>query len=1518
MSLETGGRADKYGNKYENRYLAKLLLRLVKEELTSVTVEPLGINSDSVEFISEQKDGTIKHYQCKASNTTHSSWSILDLRKYKVFERAKEIISADIKNSYYFISPLQYNELDELCTRARTNSSPEDFINFQLTNDTIRRMFNDCIVEFGFDKSDPSATAETTSLLSHCFFEQYVTGTEAEQDLEEYIGTLFTGKASVVRVLLEQYANDTGCYGVKITAKDIIDYLEEKNIHVRNYCGDETVLNRIHILNSTYWDSYHAIYENLVHRTATDDIIQSIKDGHSVILHGKAGTGKSGCLEETIRYLKQTNTLYLAVKLDKHVPRISADACGQDLGLPESPVYCLSTLAARRHCVLILDQLDALRWTSNHSGDALDVCKEFIQQAEAINRHSGGKISIVFASRTFDLDNDKGLKELFASSDSHTALQWIKVNVSQFTKDDVVQVIGQAYNHLSSRLQKLLLTPSSLYVWSKLEENAKNNSVSSVFELMNAWWQQIQKKCISVGLQSEAVISCKDKIVMLMERRGVFSLPRAIFADQTNEIDCLVSAGLLNSNPNTKSISFAHQSYLDYFITSDILEKIYSGYELKDLIGDKNHQTPFIRYRVLTVLQNLLDSDSILFANQSVELLEASCVRFYFKCTVFEIIGQFDTPTGEIYRIVDKYIQKPEWSDYITQVVLYGHPAFVMRLFPPSISVFPSDEYLSLLKSISSREPDFVTDRLRPFAFLNTEQDRKIFWTLCHDANDDSDEMFEFRIQLLQNDPTLFQNFWGFHELIKHSSPRAIDLFEIIVGSWPSQRISHLYIGESKNLSCYIKQYAWLLVTKLFSKICGVTSNYLPHWPKDRWSHDYDDWESNELKESAVREITEIVKEAFARCAHSSPNELIAFIKEVKYPVSAVGHECIMHAVLNLSTDYADEVIKWLLEDTSAKIFVFSAKRDDFLSDSAQIIKKFSSACSIALFRKLEQYICNWKESTEQMVYIFKRRLDVRKAHHIPVYYAYWGHFQKALLPNMDASRLSVYSKQLLNVVNRNSWIQLPYFYCGFTMGPAKTVVSPVDNYTERLSDKTWLQIISTPQNKMNDRWRDSDTGPYYIEANHQAFASALGSQAKREPLRFAKLSLSFPANCYEGYISHVLYALSDNSANGEFDVELVSMVIRRYGHSQNPNIAMAISRVIEKHASEMWPDDVINIIEEIALNHPHPDKDEYSVTSSSDPEYKSAHSLLQNSINCARGCAIHTIAALLWEHYDWGDRLKNTILSASKDSNHAVRFAVMDCILPYYNIGKAFSVEVFTSLTDADLRIINAPGYWDILSREYDSRTAYYREALIKACLSEVDDLAEHAAGLLCAVGIFHNDQEALNFIMSYQFSAKQQGRICSQAVSSFNLDEYHEKSKMVLIYLMDHSSGELQGFNRLFFDRCIEIKRDEEFLIRLMESQQSAHLFHSFLNYLYESDEDICSFARVLEAISNSLSRMPPESSARLLITDLVKCVIRLFDKGKDDPFITEICLNIWDQLFMSNLHDIKPLSDMIDDFE
>ena len=206
MSLEPGGRADKYGNSYENSFLAKLFLRLIREELASVTVEPLGQNSDYVEFISEQRDGHIKFYQCKASNNDHSAWSIADLKKHDVFQRAKAIITDNNKNLYYFISPLPYKQLDELCKRARTNSNPEEFIRYQLTNEPIKKLFSDCIKEFGLDQNNSSDVIKAVYLLSHCYFEQHITGTEAEQDLNTNFGILFTGKASTVRVLLEQYA----------------------------------------------------------------------------------------------------------------------------------------------------------------------------------------------------------------------------------------------------------------------------------------------------------------------------------------------------------------------------------------------------------------------------------------------------------------------------------------------------------------------------------------------------------------------------------------------------------------------------------------------------------------------------------------------------------------------------------------------------------------------------------------------------------------------------------------------------------------------------------------------------------------------------------------------------------------------------------------------------------------------------------------------------------------------------------------------------------------------------------------------------------------------------------------------------------------------------------------------------------------------------------------------------------------------------------------------------------------
>ena len=106
-------------------------------------------------------------------------------------------------------------------------------------------------------------------------------------------------------------------------------------------------------------------------------------------------------------------------------------------------------------------------------------------------------------------------------------------------------------------------------------------------------------------------------------------------------------------------------------------------------------------------------------------------------------------------------------------------------------------------------------------------------------------------------------------------------------------------------------------------------------------------------------------------------------------------------------------------------------------------------------------------------------------------------------------------------------------------------VVSPIDEHTDKLSNRNWLQIINSPPSQMKDRLHRSKDGASYIEASHEMFATALKKQAKLEPVRFAKLSLVFPKTCFIGYVIGILYALADTeNQEGVLSQDLLCQVI--------------------------------------------------------------------------------------------------------------------------------------------------------------------------------------------------------------------------------------------------------------------------------------------------------------------------------------------------------------------------------------
>ncbi len=153
----------------------------------------------------------------------------------------------------------------------------------------------------------------------------------------------------------------------------------------------------------------YSIRSEVLSRPEPEQLVERMRaDGGARLLFvtGDAGGGKSGVLLDAVRLLDEQKVPYLPIRLDTHYPDRAVRAYSKDrLELPASPAVCLRTLADGRRAVLIIDQLDAVRWTSANSDVGWELCKEIIDEALRFPN-----VSVVVAGRTVDLDVDPRIK----------------------------------------------------------------------------------------------------------------------------------------------------------------------------------------------------------------------------------------------------------------------------------------------------------------------------------------------------------------------------------------------------------------------------------------------------------------------------------------------------------------------------------------------------------------------------------------------------------------------------------------------------------------------------------------------------------------------------------------------------------------------------------------------------------------------------------------------------------------------------------------------------------------------------------------------------------------------------------------------------------------------------------------------------------------------------------------------------------------------------------------------------
>ena len=429
-------------------------------------------------------------------------------------------------------------------------------------------------------------------------------------------------------------------------------------------------------------------------------------------------------------------------------------------------------------------------------------------------------------------------------------------------------------------------------------------------------------------------------------------------------------------------------------------------------------------------------------------------------------------------------------------------------------------------------------------------------------------------------------------------------------------------------------------------------------------------------------------------------------------------------------------------------------------------------------------------------------------------------------------------------------------------------------------------------------------------------FASALGTRSRAEPTRFVELSLSFPENCFPEYVWNILYTIAD-STNGESQVsqELVIRLIRRFQYRDESSIVRAIMWILHRRPNEDWPDDILSLAEKRALYSPEPISPKKQ-TDFQKSECSSVDSLQNASLNCERGSALHAIAELLWHHRDYGERFRRIMEAACHDSDAAVRFAVMSCVPPYYDIDAAFAVELYEKLLSSDLRILVTHDSWDILSRTYEAKREWYRDKIKKALASELGDLPELSAEILCATAVYMRDDHMMDIVLTHPFTEKQQSKICQTAVRAFAHAEFRERSERILRRFMDNPSIEL-GLEQLFYQEVVSFEHDIPFLTDLMRSTQGARLLHPFLHFLKESGGKISAYTEILKAIGADMASKPDKWRNVDWSNDFIRCVIRLLDESAGDVSVQTIGLDILDTLFQCCLYNIKPISDLIEDF-
>jgi hypothetical protein len=1315
--------------------------------------------------------------------------------------------------------------------------------------------------------------------------------------------------------------------GHPIHVDELRRFLQETEFRVRDLTYSPRIADVIEARQAEFAASIRRtlIQGSLIPRPETAQLYSAItqpKGTRIHCLHGGGGQGKSCILHELTQLLTREAIPFLPLRFDVYPPRSNTRAYGQLLEFPESPVKCLHALVGDRLGVMIIDQLDALRWTPQHDPSAWIVFERLVTEAMQLST----TIHVVFACRSFDLENDPQIRPWREQEKVRSLLGRVFVgDLPASHVEKVVEKTGGSWDTLNGGQRRLLERPQCLYLWTNLPSEPRS-AFRTATDLMRAFWRDVRFRLENMGLVSTDVEHALGTLAARLDQDGASTVPVTILDRWQTIRDALESLNVIEEVHGRK-LRFAHQSYFDYYLADIWLARLrQKGATITVWLKATDDQSLLRRGQLRQLLAVLRDDDPTRFLTAVCDLLHDPGIRFHLQHLTLQFLGSLPDPTPAEVASIVALLEEKGLRQAVSSQVLYGHlqwfDAFdkqgIWAQWIASDESWKGDIAAQMLRSIATQCGDRAAQLLLPHADRPAPWPERIRSILPWSGDQDTGSLFDLRLRLLPNSVPIRPDYLFTEQLAQREPTWLIKLLARLLSL--AQRDSHdreseiLARGEpspywpSHHASAAIRLIAnaapalfWeTIIPFVISAVAEYRSQ--PHdwehpvFEEDAlWQHDL--WRYEHLGGEPLPAFLAL---AGGRWAHTDTGAVLAAIASIDGSPFQTIQQLVGTVWLYGPDSVADHALRWLMED-HRRFCLGRLGTKQYWRLARDLVLRFATLCTDAVYQQLELELMSGDPAREQ-----EHLKNMLRSHLIGR--SKIGFLRHALLPALPESRRSL---AIVNAIGQlKEKFRQPADELDRDMsGRGGLVISPITPRSARLSDSAWLRLITSPDAPPQHKHRRYKQS-HVIESSPEMFARDLGQQADQEPVRFANLARRVPPDASQRFWCAFLQSLAltqpPDQATRSWQAatdEQCRDVLGRVGFSADPGVAMAFARCIRARHMYPWPDDLVSILCRIASNHSHPQEDNAVIGGDADDR------LDGEAMSTARGCAAEALATVIFQRRAVSPDVRSAIEHLVTDPVPAIRVAAIGTLIPVLNIDREQAAAWFLRACDGTLdQVLASHNAQRFMSYTISTNTQQFDDIMNRMHRSTRAAVAEAGAQWTTLVWLYVGGRKS--FFHECVVGSVVQRKGVADVLARHVYDErVASKCQEWLPRFLDDCESDVRAPATGFLRKAPNIAAEN--VVSLLRAFVASRAFraeaHQLVWELERYGGDLRPLATVIFEACDRLTEEVTDPIGRHVhsidvLGDLSVFLLRLYgllEPPNDDPHLRKKCLDHWDNI-------------------